>query len=498
MIPSCYNVSEGEASMKRKKFQGWNKRKRIVRGTAGILALLYIGVIVWHTYKPLPPGISFAGEVHGLENVEMLYDLSYAQDQKGTGMEHELQIFDEINAVIDEAEDFIVVDFFLFDNYSDLKTDFPAVSEMLTEHLLKKKQENPEIPIYFITDPLNTGYGSYESLLLGTLEEAGVEVVFTDLDQLRDSTPLYSGFYRVFFQWFDTDSQGWIPNGMSGEAPKLSIASYLEMMNIKANHRKAVITEKEAIVSSANPHNASGLHGNMAFKVSGPIINDMLEAEEAVSKFSGGPELPRIQAEEQQGEYAAQYLTERRIFDVLIEDIEKTQKGDSIWLAMFYIAESNVVEALKDAANRGVEVRMIFDPNENAFGTEKTGLPNRPVVNEMYEEANGNLKVRWYNTVVGQFHTKSIMIHTKDERIIMGGSANYTERTLDNYNLENDIRITAPSDSKLANEMDAYFNRLWNNEDAVYTLDVEEFQDGFSFWQRGVYGIQKVLKLTTY
>nr|WP_316046910.1 phospholipase D-like domain-containing protein [Planococcus glaciei] len=64
------------------------------------------------------------------------------------------------------------------------------------------------------------------------------------------------------------------------------------------------------------------------------------------------------------------------------------------------------MDALKEAANRGVDVRMILDPNENAFGTEKTGLPNRPVVNEMYEEANGNLKVRWYNTTKSQFHTK--------------------------------------------------------------------------------------------
>nr|WP_316046911.1 hypothetical protein [Planococcus glaciei] len=183
------------------------------------------------------------------------------------------------------------------------------------------------MPIYFITDPLNNGYGSYESQLLGTLEEAGVEVVYTDLDALRDSTPLYSGFYRVIFQWFDVDSRGWVPNGMSSDAPKLSVASYMEMMNIKANHRKALITEKEAIISSANPHNASGFHGNMAFKVSGPIINDMLEAEEAVAKFSGGPaELPRVEATEQQGEYAAQYLTERQIFDALLKDIEKSAR----------------------------------------------------------------------------------------------------------------------------------------------------------------------------
>lgn len=484
--------------MIRKRYKQWSKRRRIVYTTAGILAILYLIVILWHTFKPLPEGISYKGDMHQLEDVELLYDLSYAQDTEGTNKEYHLEIFDEIYDTIDEAEEFIVLDLFLFDNYNDQKIEFPAVSELLTEHLLKKKAENPEMPIYFITDPLNTGYGSYENRFLDTMDKAGIEIIITDLNQLRDSMPLYSGFYRVLFQWFDNSGEGWIANGVSSDAPDLSLASYLEMLNIKANHRKAVITEKAAIISSANPHNASGLHGNMAFKVSGPIINDMLEAEEAVSKFSGGPDFPRIEAEPQQGDYEAQYLTEKRIFDALVADIDRTQKGDSISLAMFYIAESEILEALSQAANRGVDVRMILDPNENAFGTEKTGLPNRPVAQELMEESSDNLDIRWYNAVVGQFHTKSILIKTADKAFIYGGSANYTERTLDNYNLESDIRITAPPDSDLVGEFETYFDPMWNNEGAMYTLDVEKYQDEFTFWQRGIYGFQKLFKLTTY
>lgn len=484
--------------MIRKRYKQWSKRRRIVYTTAGILALLYLMVIVWHTFKPLPEGISYAGDIHTLENIDMLYDLSYAQDKKGAGMEYHLEIFDEIYKTIDEAEEFIVLDLFLFDNYNDQKTEFPAVSEMLTDHLLKKKAEHPDMPIYFITDPLNSGYGSYENRFLDTMDKAGIEIIITDLNKLRDSMPLYSGFYRVLFQWFDNSGDGWIPNGMSSDAPDLSLASYLEMLNVKANHRKAVITEKAAIISSANPHNASGLHGNMAFKVSGPIINDMLKAEEAVSKFSGGPDLPRTEAKEQQGEYQAQYLTEKKIIDALLADIGKAQEGDSISLAMFYIAESNILKALSAAANRGVEVRVVLDPNENAFGTEKTGLPNRPVAHEMLEESNGNLDIRWYNAVVGQFHTKSILIKTADKSYIYGGSANFTERTLDNYNLENDIRIIASNDSELVGEFRTYFKTMWDNEGAMYTLDAGEYQNEFTFWQRGIYGFQKLFKLTTY
>ncbi len=482
----------------RKKVRSWSKRKRIIMAVIGTLALLYIGVIVWHTVKPLPEGLEYAGDLRRVENVEMLYDLSFAQNKEGDEMEHELRIFDEIYTMIEEAEEFIVLDLFLFDNYEDQKGDFPAVAESLTNKLLTKKEENPDMPIYFITDPLNTGYGSYESQLLGTLKDNGIEVIITDLDELRDSTPLYSGLYRVFFQWFDNGGEGWLPNAMSSEAPDLNVSSYLEMMNIKANHRKAVITEKEAIVSSANPHNASGLHGNMAFKVTGPVLNDILESEEAVSQFSGGPSFPRVKAEEQDGDYQVQYVTEKKVLESVLKDIEKTKEGDSIHLAMFYIAEGDVVSALTDAAKRGVEVKMVLDPNENAFGTEKTGLPNRPAVHEMIAESDGEIEVRWYNTVVGQFHTKSIWIETAEESYISGGSTNYTERAFENYNVESNLRVIAPNDSELVTDMDAYFERLWNNEDALYTLDTEEYQDTFTFWQRGIYGFQKLFKLTTY
>ena len=59
------------------------------------------------------------------------------------------------------------------------------------------------MPIIFITDPLNTGYGSYETKWFTMMEDAGIEVVYTDLDPLRDSTPIYSGFTGCYFD-------GWI------------------------------------------------------------------------------------------------------------------------------------------------------------------------------------------------------------------------------------------------------------------------------------------------
>lgn len=484
--------------MTKKSRKQWSKRKRFIISSLSILALIYMLVIVWHTYKPLPKGISYEGELHKTNEVEFITDLTYAQDKKGTGMVHENNIFDAVYSMIEEAEEFVVVDFFLFDGYYDEDKGFPKIADTLSTTLATKKKENPDMPVVFITDPINRGYGSYENEWFKKMRDAGVDIVYTDLDPLRDSTPIYSGIYRSIFQWFDVGGEGWIANAMASEAPKMTIASYMTLLNIKANHRKVVITDKEAMVTSSNPHDASGFHGNIAFKVTGPIMNDILEAEEAVSLYSGGPKLPRVEVNETDGEYEIQYVTEKRILDALLADIANTNTNDKIWLGMFFIAKRDIVNALIEAANRGVDVKLVLDPNENSFGREKSGLPNRPVVQEMVEDSKGQMEVRWYNTVIGQYHTKAIWIQTDEHTIISNGSGNYTERTLDNYNLESNLRVIAPNDSKLAVEMEDYFNRIWKNEDAMYTVDLEEFQSDFTWWQRWIYTFQKAIKVTTY
>lgn len=481
------------------KMKKWVRPKWIILMAILLFLFLYVGVITWHTYKPLPEGVNYEGDIHWTDDVEMFTDLTYAQNKKGDGMVHELSIFDEIYNMIDEAEEFIVLDFFLMDHYTDENIDFPKISETLTEKLVQKKKENPEMDIIFITDPLNTGYGSYESKWFSKLEDAGIEVVYSDLDELRDSTPIYSGLYRTIFRWVNFEKDGWIANAMSSKAPKMTLRSYLILLNVKANHRKTIVTDKAAIVTSGNPHDASGLHGNVALKVTGSVLNDILEAEEAVVRYTNGGSLPRAHVEkEHDGDYAVQYLTEKKIHDALLGDIAAAEKGDTIRMGMFFIAMPDIVEAIVDASNRGVHVQMILDPNENSFGNEKSGLPNRPVLQKMMGETDGKLDIRWYNTVVGQYHTKLIVIQTKQETYITNGSANLTDRTLNNYNLEANLRVIAPNDSELSKEIDAYFNRLWMNEDALYTLDFEEYQDSFTFFQRGIYRLQELLKLTTY
>lgn len=482
--------------LNKKKMRLW---KKLVLILSALLGVIYIVVLLFNTYKGLPEGVSYEGDLRKTDTVNMYTDLTYSQNKKDDDFVNELSIMDEIYGMIDEAEEFIVLDFFLLDHYYDEDVDFPEIAQTLTEKLLKKKRDYPQMPITFITDPLNTGYGSYDSKWFSQMEDAGIEVVYTDLDPLRDSTPIYSGLYRMFFQWGDFGGKGWIANAMASKAPKMTLASYMTLLNVKANHRKTVITDKEALVTSSNPHNASGFHGNVALKVKGEVLNDILESEEAIVKYTKGGKLPRVESDNRnEGQYEVQYITEKKILDRMLEDIAKAKQGDTIHINMFFISEAKLVDAFVAAANRGVEVEMILDPNENSFGNEKSGLPNRPVVQKMVEETDGKIKVRWYNTVIGQYHTKLVVVKTSEETYISNGSANLTERTLRNYNLEANLRVIAPNDSELVEQLDDYFNRLWENEGALFTLDIEEYQDGFTFFQRGINALQRLFKLTTY
>jgi phosphatidylserine/phosphatidylglycerophosphate/cardiolipin synthase-like enzyme len=172
----------------------------------------------------------------------------------------------------------------------------------------------------------------------------------------------------------------------------------------------------------------------------------------------------------------------------LLDAISATRKGDAVSIATFYLADRQVLDALLDASDRDVRVRLILDPNRDAFGRQKDGVPNRPVANELVTQSGERIEVRWYRTHGEQFHTKIAMIRRGDRFVASLGSANLTRRNIGNYNLEANVAIEAPADSQLAIEMLGYFDRLWNNDGppgTEYTATFGAFrdEDGAKYWR---------------
>ncbi|MFR8744852.1 MAG: phospholipase D family protein [Peptoniphilus sp.] len=456
-----------------------------------ILLLIFIPIIYSLNTKN-PPGTNLSSDFNDAD-CEFLYDLTYLKDGKRL---HEKRIFKREMELIKNAKDFLMVDFFLFnDEYPDTM-NFPNQVEEMTDLLIAKKKENPAMPILFVTDPINNFYGAYEEDNLKRLRENGIEVVVTDLNKMRDSNALVSGFYRAYLQWFGTSGGGWIKNFFDKDADKVNVRSILKLANFKGNHRKVLISEKEALVASANPHDPSAHHSNVAMAFHGKSMEDLIRSESIF--FDKLPNvIENFKAEEVTSPYKLKVITEGKIYDEISKNIKETKKGDEINLGIFYLSEFRILRELGEASKRGVDVKIIADLNKDAFGLEKNGSPNRPALSELKEDYP-DINIRWYQTSGEQFHTKFIYFDFKDKNpLAILGSANYTRRNLDNFNLETNLAVEMEKDSPMAKEMKDYYARIWNNKGGDYTLPLEDFYEK-GFLLRILWKIQEKTGLCTW
>ena len=464
------------------------KKKKIMI----LILLLIIIPIIYSLNTKNVPGTNLSSDFRDAD-CEFLYDLTYLKDGKRI---HEKRIFNREMELIKNAQDFLMLDFFLFNDEYPNSMTFPSQVKEMTDLLIAKKKENPEMPILFVTDPINNFYGAYEEDNLKRLRENGIEVVVTDLNKMRDSNALVSGIYRAYLQWFGTSGGGWIKNFFDKDADKVNVRSILKLANFKGNHRKVLISEKEALVASANPHDPSAHHSNVAMVFRGKSMEDLIKSESIF--FDKLPDvIENYKAEEVTSPYKLKVITEGKIYDEISKNIKETKKGDEINLGIFYLSEFRILRELGEAAKRGVDVKIIADLNKDAFGLEKNGSPNRPALSELKEDYP-DINIRWYQTSGEQFHTKFIYFDFKDkDPLAILGSANYTRRNLDNFNLETNLAVEMKKDSPMAGEMKDYYSRIWNNEDGDYTLPIEDFYEK-RFFMRILWKIQEKTGLCTW
>jgi hypothetical protein len=483
-------------------------RRRVWIGLT-ILGVVWFLLFVFHLTKPLPPGISFLGQTHDVSGAEFLFDLTYQRDGD-TVVEQE--IFDRILSMVAEADGFMVLDMFLFNGGHGGEEVHRPLSSQITDALLARKRSTPGLDVRFITDEFNNHYGAYVGEEIQRLQGGGIEVIVTRLSSLRDSNPAYSAFWRMALRWMGTGGPGWLPNLLIPNGPKVTARSLLKVPNFKANHRKLIVTDKGCLVSSANPHDASSLHSNIAFFSTGSVCGEILESERAVASFSGGDveDWPQFEVDTlpgrgggaglagpSSGEGTVQLVTEGKILAALLNDVGAAGSGDRIDLAMFYLSHRRVVEALVGAHGRGVSVRLVLDPNKDAFGREKGGIPNRQVARELVTRSGGGIQVRWYDTHGEQFHAKLAAVTRADSVVVFGGSANLTRRNIGDFNLETDLRFSLPREAELAQDVGGYFEGIFNNRYGDFTLSYEAYRDD-SLLKRLRYRFEEFTGLCSY
>lgn len=118
------------------------------------------------------------------------------------------------------------------------------------------------------------------------------------------------------------------------------------------------------------------------------------------------------------------------------------QAREQIDVAVFFLTHKTIAQALIDAKNRGVRVRVIMDA---------TGARNEYTKHEVLRLAGIPVKVEDFG---GKMHAKSAVI---DHRVVVGGSMNWTNAG-DDDNDENTVLVYS---AKHAEQYERWFETLW-------------------------------------
>ncbi len=480
--------------------------RRWLKRASALLLVAWIAMGAYQVYKPLPPGISQAGPLRGATDVALLTDITWVN---AANQRHSDQhVFDETLRLIGQAQRVIVADQFLFNDFGSQggEVEYRKLSQQLTDALIARKRAVPQLHAVLITDPINTVYGGLPSPRLDALRAAGVEVVITDLRRLRAPNPAWSGLWHLCCGWAgNNDRDGWIANPLG--PGKVTLRSWLSLLNLNANHRKTLVVDQgdtwTALVASFNPHDASSLHGNVALRFSGAAALDLLASERAVAALSGASwpqglptSVPPDSIVDTTSAPRVQILTEAKIRDGLQAAIDGAHGGDRIDIAVFYFSHRRLIDAVIAAHKRGVGVRVLLDPNEDAFGRKKNGVPNRQVASELHA---AGVPLRWCDTHGEQCHAKLLLRSDRDGGIeLIAGSANYTRRNLDDYNLESSARVVAESDAPVARQAAEYFEQSWSNSDGRgISADYPRYADE-SQWRKLWYRFSEASGLSSF
>ena len=252
-------------------------RVRAARLLAASLGIGWAATALWQANKPLPPGTQVASPACTVaaDRLTFAADIT-AADAYGRPVVSR-SIFDEVLQVVHGARRFIVLDYELFGARGDSAAQ-RRLAAQLTDALLERRQSQPDLRVLLITDPVNERYGSAPAPQLQLLRAAGVAVVLTDLDALRDPNVLYSSLWRLTLQWWD--------------GPPGALGASARRLNFKANHRKLIIADDghgslTAVVGSANPLDSQSAWSNAALRVGSEALQPLLASELAVARFSG-------------------------------------------------------------------------------------------------------------------------------------------------------------------------------------------------------------------
>lgn len=463
-----------------------SRGRRLLRWTLPLA--VGAGLSAYYRYRPQPAGVDGEPASYRLpaDSLSFLHNTSWYENGRRRSLRC---IHEEMASMIRGARRLVVMDVFLFNLHHAEGGGFVPLTRQIAEAF-----EGKQHPSYFITDPLNTFYGTSECPPLTWLRERGVTVCISNLRKLRDNNLIYAPLWRSSLQWFGTRGRGSIPNPLE-PGHKTTVRALLEALNLKGNHRKVLIADDgdgwSTLVGSANLEDSGSHYCDVALKIrSQAVARHFLRAEKAVAAMSGcriDAEIPPARSE---GDAELTPLMGKAIKQAVLADIRATTAGDELSVFMLFLAEREVVEALVAAAQRGVRVRVTLDANRISFGSRKGGFPNQFVAAELQRRAD--IEIRWGNLQLEEFHSKLMVVKKADRCILHVGSANFTRRGLSSTVLEANVRVEAPREARVCRQVLEYVE--WVNQ-APRTLAAPGTDNRLRYWW---YRISEATGLATF
>mgnify|MGYP001190341990 CR=1 FL=1 len=410
-------------------------------------------ISAYYRWRPLPAGINGRLRSYRVpaEDIRFFHNTTwYENGQRWTVH----QITPELLRLIEGAQRWVVADIFLFSHHHiDRARDYLPTTGWVAEAVAARER-----PVWFITDPINTSYGSWVSPPLRWLERAGARVCITDLNKLRDNNLLYSPFWRLLFRWMD---KSWPPKigNLLEPGATMSLWSLLDAINARGNHRKLLICDQGdsyvTLITSANFEDASSHFGNTAVTIrSAAVARHFLEAEKAIARVSGLDIPVTIADAESEGDAVVTPLMGADIKRALLCDLAAATPQDFLYLFAQFLSERRVIDALIAASRRGVPGVLVLDQNKVDFGNPKLGFPNQLAGPELARRTG--FEIRWANIRREEYHNQFMLLCGPDRCILHVGSANYNRRSLSNTVLEANVRIDAPRQAEVSRKALSY------------------------------------------
>jgi hypothetical protein len=419
--------------------------RRFARIACVSILAAWLALMFWNSAKPLPAGTHIVSQTARLSesDVDFLQGLPQRQEMLAR----------ELSA-IDHAEQLIVL-------------DRSPVARELAQHLLARKHARPNLKIVLVTDPANQAFGGTPAQYLAALEQYGIVVARVRLERLRDSNPLYSGWWRLLLGWWSEPFD---------EAPgQVTLASWSRMRNSKADQRQLVVADDgsggwTAIVGPAD----APARVPAALMLRGSLARAMIGSELQIAAWSTDddrlPPAPPMGLRGV-GSIDARFLTEGAIETALLDAIAASGRDDQICIAVENLSDRRVIAASLGAAARGAHLQVLLERNR---------VPNQTAAGELIRGGAGHIEVRWYPMGQGAMSLKLLVVRHRNDLWVNVGSANFTRRNLGDLNLESGIELRMPARAAPARAVSEYFAKIWSGADKE-TEAAEE--SGAVYWQ---------------